>query len=194
MAKEKRLLITKVMDLRIGEYVGEWTLPPREAVIAAHAQLQRNDWNTWDYEKRYGHLVEHGKHTVTVGNHTALLEEEGYVNPLPPKYIREKVEELEATDLLLIPELVDSGWTVKQPFREYKWLWHFPNEARYERWGPALDAAIKDLGYQHIPPRGILSADKKVMLSFGARDVGWDLAKERSEYVRAILTMQKPFL
>jgi hypothetical protein len=28
----------------------------REAVIAAHAQ-SRNDWSTWQYEERYGHLA-----------------------------------------------------------------------------------------------------------------------------------------
>ena len=44
---------------------------PQEAVIAAHAQEQ-NDWNTWDYAKRYGHLVQWGKHTVLCGDWSAF--------------------------------------------------------------------------------------------------------------------------
>jgi hypothetical protein len=31
----------------------------KEAVIAAFAQ-DRGDWNSWDYETRYAHLVQHG--------------------------------------------------------------------------------------------------------------------------------------
>lgn len=38
----------------------EFSLPPREAVIAAYAQYNLNDYNTWDYENKYGKEVEVG--------------------------------------------------------------------------------------------------------------------------------------
>ena len=28
-------------------------ISPKQAVIAAHAQFECKDWNTWDYEKKY---------------------------------------------------------------------------------------------------------------------------------------------
>lgn len=34
----------------------EFSCSPRQAVIAAYAQ-SRGDWNTWDYEQKYGHMV-----------------------------------------------------------------------------------------------------------------------------------------
>jgi hypothetical protein len=43
-----------------------YSCSPREAVIAAHAQSLR-DWNTWDYETRYGHLVVEGVARVSCG-------------------------------------------------------------------------------------------------------------------------------
>lgn len=47
------------------------TLTPEQAVIAAYAQ-SLGDFNTWDYEKRYAHLVETGKHTVLCGDFSAF--------------------------------------------------------------------------------------------------------------------------
>lgn len=34
-----------------------YSCSPRESVIAAYAQFSRKDFNTWNYEKAYGHLV-----------------------------------------------------------------------------------------------------------------------------------------
>jgi hypothetical protein len=45
-------------------YVGATT---REAVIAAYAQ-ERGDWNTWEYEEKYGKLVEQGGFYLFCGN------------------------------------------------------------------------------------------------------------------------------
>jgi hypothetical protein len=44
-----------------------YTCKPKEAVIAAYAQ-ESGDYNTWDYESRYSHLVEEGKAIWVVGN------------------------------------------------------------------------------------------------------------------------------
>lgn len=33
-----------------------FSIPPREAVIAAYAQ-SKDDWDTWDYEEKYGAMV-----------------------------------------------------------------------------------------------------------------------------------------
>lgn len=63
--------MTRVFDLDAGEYVGTYSAPPREAVIAAHAQ-SLGDWNTWDYERAWGHLVHEGQHTVTCGSMSAV--------------------------------------------------------------------------------------------------------------------------
>jgi hypothetical protein len=54
----------RVKNLRTGEeriYMAGCTsaTDARMAVIAAYAQ-SRNDWNTWDYESRYGSRVERG--------------------------------------------------------------------------------------------------------------------------------------
>ena len=45
----------------------------REAVMAAYAQ-SKGDWNTWDYEERYGKLVRFSgtdKRTVSCGDFAA---------------------------------------------------------------------------------------------------------------------------
>ncbi|HXK39407.1 MAG TPA: hypothetical protein VJ837_01050 [Candidatus Paceibacterota bacterium] len=71
-------MTVRVFNLATGTWVGEWTCTPREAVIAAHAQ-SLGDYNTWDYEERYGSLVVNNKKTVRVGDYTAedLLPNEG---------------------------------------------------------------------------------------------------------------------
>lgn len=67
---------TEVHNLATDETLS-YTLPPREAVIAAYAQ-SRGDFNTWDYEKRYGKLVEKGRWTVTIVEHLYNLTLEGW--------------------------------------------------------------------------------------------------------------------
>lgn len=62
-----------VRDLRTGrEQV--YSCTPRQAVIAAFAQ-DRGDWNTWDYETRYGHLVENGRWHFFCGDFAARFAE-----------------------------------------------------------------------------------------------------------------------
>lgn len=55
-----------VLDLATGKKK-VYSCSPREAVMAAHAQ-EHGDWNTWDYESRYGDLVRFGQHTVLCGD------------------------------------------------------------------------------------------------------------------------------
>lgn len=65
--------IVSVRDLssdQFQEYVG---LTPRQAVIVAYAQ-SLGDHNTWNYERRYGHLVREGRVTVSCGDWCALKE------------------------------------------------------------------------------------------------------------------------
>lgn len=45
---------------------------PEEAVIAAHAQSLK-DFNTWDYQERYGDKVVTGEFSVACGDFAALL-------------------------------------------------------------------------------------------------------------------------
>ncbi len=59
-----------------------YSCSPREAVVAAYAQ-SRGDWNTWDYETKYAHLVRYSgtnNRTVSCGDFAAAdlpTEEEG---------------------------------------------------------------------------------------------------------------------
>lgn len=48
-----------------------YTCSPEDAVIAAYAQA-RNDFSTWDYQARYGHLLLRGKITVKCGDFVAF--------------------------------------------------------------------------------------------------------------------------
>lgn len=63
---------TKVLDLDKGDWVGTYSLPPRQALIAAHAQIVHNDFNTWDYESRYGSLVTETEKCYTIGSLSVL--------------------------------------------------------------------------------------------------------------------------
>jgi hypothetical protein len=65
--------VTRTFNLATGDWAGEYSCSPRDAVIAAHAQSS-GDFNTWDYETRYGHLVNQGAETVWCGSFSARLE------------------------------------------------------------------------------------------------------------------------
>ncbi len=67
-------MTVEVYDLRTtaSRPVAVYTCTPREAVICAFAQLDRKDWNTWDYAAKYGHLVQEGKLSVLCGDFCAL--------------------------------------------------------------------------------------------------------------------------
>lgn len=60
----------EVCNLETGQVI-VYSCEPREAVISAYAQ-ERNDWNTWDYEKRYSHLVRDTNKAVCCGNWIAI--------------------------------------------------------------------------------------------------------------------------
>lgn len=65
-------MLVTVFNLSTGSESYYSGIPPRTAVIAAYAQ-SKGDWNTWDYEKRYGSLVEKGTHSVACGDFSALF-------------------------------------------------------------------------------------------------------------------------
>lgn len=44
-----------------------YSCPPKQAVIAAHAQ-QRGDFNTWDYATRYSSLVRESSLCYVIGD------------------------------------------------------------------------------------------------------------------------------
>lgn len=50
-----------------------FTCTPREAVLSAYAHARR-DGSTWDYEKRYGHLVTETDLVVTCGDFSAFKD------------------------------------------------------------------------------------------------------------------------
>jgi hypothetical protein len=50
-----------------------YTCSPREAVIAAYAQ-SLGDWNTWNYEEKYGHMPIEGNYSIAVGDFCTLKE------------------------------------------------------------------------------------------------------------------------
>lgn len=61
-----------VMNLSTGEKQ-VYTCDPKTAVISAYGQSLK-DWCTWDYEKRYLHLVEEGKSTWLCGDFSAFKD------------------------------------------------------------------------------------------------------------------------
>lgn len=61
--------MVRVFDLDKGEYVETYACSPRTAVLAAHAQ-SIGDWNTWDYERVWGHLVRESDRVVMCGSFT----------------------------------------------------------------------------------------------------------------------------
>lgn len=61
-----------VMNL-ITEEKQVYTCSPKQAVIAAYAQ-SKGDWNTWQYDEHYGHLLEQGKQTVLCGDFGAFID------------------------------------------------------------------------------------------------------------------------
>lgn len=52
-----------LLHMEVRHYVG---ISPREAVIAAYAQ-SIGDYNTWEYEHRYGHLAKEYREIVECG-------------------------------------------------------------------------------------------------------------------------------
>ena len=63
-----------VVNLRTGLTIAEQyslALGPRGAAIAAYAQLKHKDFNTWDYEERYGNSVMEGKYGFHLGDFSA---------------------------------------------------------------------------------------------------------------------------
>jgi hypothetical protein len=50
-----------------------YSCSPDQAVIAAHAQ-SLHDFNTWEYDKNYGHLLEEGKLTWLCGDFSAFKD------------------------------------------------------------------------------------------------------------------------
>jgi hypothetical protein len=52
----------------------EYSCTPVEAVVSAYAHSRR-DGSTWEYTKRYGAMVRHGRWSVSCGDFSALKEE-----------------------------------------------------------------------------------------------------------------------
>lgn len=67
---EIETVMVTVLNLATGEEQ-VFSCSPREAVIAAYAQ-SRGDFNTWDYEERYGAKVVRGRITWGLGDFAAL--------------------------------------------------------------------------------------------------------------------------
>lgn len=55
-----------VMNL-VDMHTVRYTCSPKEAVVCAHAQ-SLGDYNTWDYDEKYNHLVEEGLYTYLCGD------------------------------------------------------------------------------------------------------------------------------
>lgn len=68
--------MTAVMNLSTGEIIGSYSLPPELAVRNAWLQNERNDFNTWDYEKAKYPTIYHGKLTVSCGDYCAFTQTE----------------------------------------------------------------------------------------------------------------------
>jgi len=61
--------MSRVKNLLNGRMI-VYTCPPEVAVLAAYAQ-ERNDFNTWDYERRYSHIRRESERFVYCGDWAA---------------------------------------------------------------------------------------------------------------------------
>lgn len=87
-----------------------YTCPPKLAVISAYAQGHQ-DWNTWNYEKKYGHLVTEHRTFVQCANWVALIEE--FTKPSKGKaYYKDR-------EILITNELYveDYGWITEARYQ-----------------------------------------------------------------------------
>lgn len=87
MFEEENPLMVEVINLDSMESVYYIGIEPREAVIAAFAQYSghkyasrnrsglKGDFNTWQYEVRYGEMVREGKSTFMLGGWSVLKRE-----------------------------------------------------------------------------------------------------------------------
>jgi hypothetical protein len=64
--------VVQVMNLATRQII-TYTCTPRMAVICAYAQ-ERKDFNSWDYEKRYGSMVEKGQYTFLIGDWSVFID------------------------------------------------------------------------------------------------------------------------
>lgn len=69
--------MTPVFDMRTATYT-DYTLSPFEAVVAAYAQREQRDFNTWTYHKYHSKVTMTPSHLktgvtiVTCGNQSAI--------------------------------------------------------------------------------------------------------------------------
>ena len=64
--------VVQVMNLATRQII-TYTCTPRMAVICAYAQ-ERKDFNSWDYEKRYGAMVQKGEYTFLIGDWSVFID------------------------------------------------------------------------------------------------------------------------
>jgi len=64
---------TYVLNLDTGKYIAQYSCSPRDAVIAAYAQFEKKDFNTWDYNDRYGSEVLQTARVIACGSYSAML-------------------------------------------------------------------------------------------------------------------------
>ena len=62
-----------VLDLRTGREFVYTGLSPQQAVLAAYALVAMRNGHSWEWQERYGHLLETGKHAVFCGDFGAVL-------------------------------------------------------------------------------------------------------------------------
>lgn len=112
-----------------------------------------------------------------------------------PELIQSKVRALKRTGLFSIPELQKSksGWKTK-PFREYTMVFYFKSAARFEKWVGKMSDKLYELGYHRDQHNRVLSEDGKVIVIFGAREVGSGAGPRTGrgfDYIRAIFSLSK---
>lgn len=64
---------TYVFNLNTGKYIALYSCSPLYAVIAAYAQFEKKDFNTWDYYDRYGSEVVQNERVIACGNYSAII-------------------------------------------------------------------------------------------------------------------------
>lgn len=67
---------TRVLNLVTGQWGPYYTLEPAQAVVAAHEQQTRGNYNTWDYPEPQAHPeFTQGSESVCCGDWAAMLDQ-----------------------------------------------------------------------------------------------------------------------
>ena len=127
----------------------DYSCTPRQAVIAAFAQ-EKGDFNTWQYEERYGTRVQEGKHTFLCGDWSALKASDelkpGHtdLDSLPPFDVLDEILRLYVEENMSARDIIAHGFEEKT----VRWVQRRVdiNEYKREQAAPGIKVTSRAFG------------------------------------------------